>query len=160
MVTAHTPKCIVNAGIEVQLAGVFIVFQCSDRGCHGCGRIGKFKRILALEEADQEGFQDEGLFYHQRKRGDPRSRAQQQLTELEGKERLEKSRVERRLTLTQSVRQGMSCDCSGCGICMFPDMACRPTRQCMTGSLALHMLSECGYLLCLQGGKKRDFSGA
>lgn len=69
-------------------------------------RIGKFKRILALEEADQEGFEEEGFFFHQRKRGDPKSRAQQQLRELEGKERLERSRVERRLKLTQSARQG------------------------------------------------------
>lgn len=69
-------------------------------------RIGKFRRILALEDADQEGFEDEGLYYHQRKRGDPKSRAQQQLRELEGKERLEKSRVERRLKLTQAAGQG------------------------------------------------------
>ncbi|DBB01935.1 hypothetical protein WJX77_010097 [Trebouxia sp. C0004] len=68
-------------------------------------RIGKFRRILALEDADQEGFEDEGLYYHQRKRGDPKSRAQQQLRELEGKERLEKSRVERRLKLTQAAGQ-------------------------------------------------------
>ena len=70
-------------------------------------RIGKFRRVLALEEADQEGFEEEGYYYHQRKRGDPKSRAQQQLRELEGKERLERSRVERRLKLTQSIRQGM-----------------------------------------------------
>lgn len=69
-------------------------------------RIGKFRRILALEDADQEGFEDEGLYYHQRKRGDPKSRAQQQLRELEGKERLEKSRVERRLKLTQVAGRG------------------------------------------------------
>jgi len=69
-------------------------------------RIGKFRRILALEDADQEGFEDEGLYYHQRKRGDPKSRAQQQLRELEGKERLEKSRVERRLKLTQAAGRG------------------------------------------------------
>lgn len=67
-------------------------------------RIGKFRRILALEEADQEGFEEEGLYYHQRKRGDPKSRAQQQLRELEGKERLERSRVERRLKMTQAIR--------------------------------------------------------
>lgn len=70
-------------------------------------RVGKFRRVLALEEADQEGFEEEGYYFHQRKRGDPKSRAQQQLRELEGKERLERSRVERRLKLTQSIRQGM-----------------------------------------------------
>ncbi|KAL3158741.1 hypothetical protein ABBQ32_011470 [Trebouxia sp. C0010 RCD-2024] len=69
-------------------------------------RIGKLKRVLALEEADQEGFEEEGYYFHQRKRGDPKSRAQQQLRELEGKERLERSRVERRLKLTQCTRQG------------------------------------------------------
>ena len=69
-------------------------------------RIGKFKRVLALEEADQEGFEEEGYYFHQRKQGNPKSRAQQQLRELEGKERLQKSRVERRLKLTQCTRQG------------------------------------------------------
>ena len=72
----------------------------------GWRRVGKFRRVLALEEADQEGFEEEGYYFHQRKRGDPKSRAQQQLRELEGKERLERSRVERRLKLTQSIRQG------------------------------------------------------
>lgn len=69
-------------------------------------RIGKFKRVLALEEADQEGFEGEGYYFHQRKQADPKSRAQQQLRELEGKERLERSRVQRRLKLTQCIRQG------------------------------------------------------
>ena len=84
---------------------VYVIKHCAKRLYVSC-RIGKFRRILALEDADQEGFEDEGLYYHQRKRGDPKSRAQQQLRELEGKERLEKSRVERRLKLTQAAGQG------------------------------------------------------
>ena len=91
-------KTCVNAGIQD--------LNIDDKLCLSF-RIGKFRRVLALEEADQEGFEEEGYYYHQRKRGDPKSRAQQQLRELEGKERLERSRVERRLKLTQSIRQGM-----------------------------------------------------
>lgn len=83
-----------------------VMAQAVDRTLLFLLRIGKFRRILALEDADQEGFEDEGLYYHQRKRGDPKSRAQQQLRELEGKERLEKSRVERRLKLTQVAGRG------------------------------------------------------
>ena len=66
-------------------------------------RIGKCKRSLALG-ADQDGspYPEDEQQVHQRKQ-----RAAQQLRELEGKERLEKSRVERRLKLTQCTRQGM-----------------------------------------------------
>lgn len=59
-----------------------------------------------MEEGDNAGFEDEGFYYHQRSRRDPKSQAQQQLRELEGKERLERSRLERRLKLTQDVHQG------------------------------------------------------
>ena len=59
-----------------------------------------------MEEGDNAGFEDEGFYYHQRSRRDPKSQAQQQLRELEGKERLERSRLEHRLKLTQDVHQG------------------------------------------------------
>mmetsp|Transcript_18421 Transcript_18421/g.55530 ORF Transcript_18421/g.55530 Transcript_18421/m.55530 type:complete len:1186 (-) Transcript_18421:1035-4592(-) len=68
-------------------------------------RVGKLKRVMALDENDRSGMEDEGLFGYDRNYR-PRNRAQQQLRELQGKERLERSRIERRLALTTHSGKG------------------------------------------------------